>query len=915
MTIKIAFDSDLDFQRDAINSVVDLFAGQILAPTLFELVALQPANMYSAATENGFGNSIEADLDVITGNLAEIQKRNGIPEALRTDSSTPITKLDFTIEMETGTGKTYVYLRSAFELNKKYGFTKFIVVVPSVAIREGVLSNLRLLQDHFKVLYDGVACEYREYDSKIPADLRSFAQSNKLQILVMNIDAFNKDKNLIYQGRDNTLGVIPIDYIKATNPILILDEPQNLSGDAAQAGLGNLNPLATFRYSATHLETPNMIYRLTPVDAYEKKLVKRIEVWPILADADLNKPYIEIVKVNATKTTVNADVVIDVQGKTGVVRKTVKLKQDKNGVLPDLFDLSGRRETYRGYGVEDIKTRPASVVFANGVVLKVGEKSGIDLDVIQRMAIETAVKQHLDMELELRAAYNDGRLKGQIKPLTLFFIDKVANYYPTDGKFRKWFTEAYTKQSNRSDVKNLNLPDVSKVHDGYFAVSTNGEAKDSKDSRTTESDVAAYELIMKRKDLLMSPDEPLRFIWSHSALREGWDNPNVFTIATLNETKSTMKKRQEIGRGLRLPVMSNGERCIDHELNRLTVVANESYDSFAEQLQQEIEADTSTTFAKGNIKNKRGGRKVSLKDSAKLDRAFKALWTAISAGTTYEVDYDTANLIKQAVAKMKEDPNDEITATYVRVTPGALSMSDKDGVIGTAIHGSRAQKIDQRHPIPDIVGRLADDVHLSRRTLAQILIQSGRLGEIAINPAAFMQKASKAINEAMAEVMVAGIRYDRTANKQAEYTMTRLTTDEATAFSDVKLSLEKSVMSEVVWDSDTEREFAETVNNREDVKWFIKLPWWFKVETPVGNYNPDWAVCHMTDGGARRVYLVKETKGVKSFGDLHTSEKLKIQYGTKHFDALEVSYEWVKDGNYAVPQLLRDDERHAGSVQ
>jgi type III restriction enzyme len=817
--------------------------------------------------------------------------------------------------METGTGKTYVYLRSAFELNKKYGFTKFIVVVPSVAIREGVLSNLRLLQDHFKVLYDGVAYEYRVYDSKNAADLRSFAQSNKLQILVMNIDAFNKDKNLIYKGRDNTMGVAPIDYIKATNPILILDEPQNLSGDAAQAGLGNLNPLAIFRYSATHRETPSMIYRLTPVDAYEKKLVKRIEVWPVLADADLNKPYIEMVKVNTTKTTVNAYVVIDVKGEAGVVRKTVKLKKDMNGVLPDLFDLSGRRETYRGYGVEDIKTRPASVVFANGVVLKVGEKSGVNLDVLQRVAIETAVKQHLDMELELRAAYDDGRLKGQIKPLTLIFIDKVANYYPTDGKFRKWFTEAYTKQSKRSDLKILGLPDVSKVHAGYFAVSANGEAKDSKDNLTTESDVAAYELIMKRKDLLMSPDEPLRFIWSHSALREGWDNPNVFTIATLNETKSTMKKRQEIGRGLRLPVMSNGERCMDHELNRLTVVANESYDSFAEQLQHEIEADTSTTFAKGNIKNKRGGRKVSLKDSAKLDPAFKALWTVISAGTTYEVDYDTADLIKRAVVKMTEDPNERITATYVRVSPGALSMSEKDGVIGTAIPGSRApHKVEQRHPIPDIVGRLADDVHLSRRTVAQILTQSGRLGEIAINPALFMQKAGKAIDDAMAEVMVAGIRYDRTANEQAEYAMTRLTTEEATAFSEIELSLEKSVMSEVVWDSDTEREFAEAVNNREDVKWFIKLPWWFKVETPVGNYNPDWAVCHMTDGGARCVYLVKETKGVKSWGDLHKSEQLKIQYGKKHFDALEVSYEWVKDGNYAVPQQLRDGERHTGSV-
>ena len=908
--MKIQFDANLDFQNDAIHSVVDLFAGQPLAPTLFEISSDSKLTIPWGDTQ-GIANSPIEDFSRVSANLREIQKRNEIPSEFLLKPSDEVSALDFTVEMETGTGKTYVYLKTVLELNRAYGYTKFIVVVPSIAIREGVVANLNLLHDHFASIYSGNPYEFRVYDSKRSVELREFAQSSHIQILVMNIDAFNKRDNLIFQERDATMGVKPISYIQGANPIVIIDEPQNMAGDASKAALLQLNPMVTLRYSATHREFTNLIYRLTPVDAYNKKLVKRIEVYPVLADADLNRPYVEVHEVKATKTLVSASVTIDVQSGDSITRKKVALKAGKGGILPDLFDLSGEREQYRGYNVEDIEVKPPRVVFGNGVVVNQGEVFGTDSDAIQKTAIETAVLQSLKTELELQQAFKDGRIKGEIKPLTLFFIDRVANYHPADGKFRLWFEEAYAKALKRQDFKVLGLPPVEKVHDGYFAVSAKkesaGQAKDSTQGRTTEDDARAYELIMKRKDLLMNPNEPLRFIWSHSALREGWDNPNVFTIATLNETTSGMKKRQEIGRGLRIPVMSNGERCHDDELNRLTIVANESYHSFASTLQKEIADDTSSSFDKRNIKNARAARPVSLKKSAKLDADFKELWSRIAEDTRYRVDFDSEIVIARAVELLTNDPSMKISAPVVRVSRGIIEMDTKTGVKAKAAPSAgRGTRVATANQIPDLLGRIAGDVSLSRSSIAQVLIRSNRLSEVVNNPAEFISQVKSAIRGALAEVLVNGVKYERL--KSLAYEMSRLSSSEANTFTsdDEKLDLGKSAFSEVLWDSDTERDFALALENRDDVLWFVKLPWWFKVRTPVGNYNPDWAVCHRDpsdESSPKRVYLVRETKGVSDFNKLHQDEQLKIKYGQLHFDALGLSFEWTSEGDYDVPAV------------
>ncbi len=908
--MKIQFDANLDFQSDAIRSVVDLFAGQPMAPTLFEVASNSQLAMQWGEAQ-GIANSAIEDFDRISSNLREVQKRNEIPQEFRLKDANGVTALDFTIEMETGTGKTYVYLRTVLELNKAYGHTKFIVVVPSIAIREGVVANLSLLSDHFSSIYGGNPYEYRVYDSKRSDELSEFAHSSRVQILVMNIDSFNKRDNLIFQERDLTMGVKPISYIKGTNPIVIIDEPQNMAGDIAKAALLQLNPMVILRYSATHREIINLIYRLTPVDAYNKKLVKRIEVWPVLADEDLNRPFIEVHEVKATKTLVAASVTIDVQSGDSVVRKKLILKAGKDGLLPDLFDLSGEREQYRGYNVEDIEVRPSRVVFGNGVVVNQGSTYGTDTDVIQRIAIETAVFQSLKTERELRQAFLDGRIAGLVKPLTLFFIDKVANYHPADGKFRVWFEDAYAKALKRQDFKELGLPPVEKVHDGYFAVSSKkgsrGQAKDT--SGTTDDDARAYELIMKRKDLLMDPEEPLRFIWSHSALREGWDNPNVFTIATLNETTSRMKKRQEIGRGLRIPVMSNGQRCHDDELNRLTIVANESYETFASTLQKEIEDETSSSFDKRNIKNARVSRPVSLKKEAKLDSEFKELWSRIAEDTRYRVDFESETVISRAVELLTNDPSMKITPPVVRVSRGIIEMDKNSGVKAKAAPSSGGgTRVKNSNQIPDLLGRIARDVPLSRASVTQILIRSSRLGEVSHNPAEFISQVKTAIHGALADVLVNGIKYERLT--RLAYEMSRLTSEEANTFAsdEEMLQLGKSAFSEVLYDSDTERDFAIVLENREDVLWFVKLPWWFKVQTPVGPYNPDWAVCHRDPGdesNPKRIYLVRETKGVTDFNKLHQDEQLKIKYGQMHFRALGLNFEWVSDGEYEVPASMQ----------
>lgn len=592
--MRLKFDSTQVYQIHAVSAIVDLFDGQPLAQGDFtvEINASNKTEQKSIfQSELGIGNNIVINEEAIYKNLAAIQERNDLDPIRKEDFIS--NGMNFSIEMETGTGKTYVYLRTVFELNQKYGFKKFIIVVPSVAIREGTLKNLDITRDHFLALYNNVEFEYFVYDSKKPGKTAQFARSNQLQVMVINIDAFNKDVNKFNQELDKTLsGFSPKEFVQATNPFVIIDEPQSVDNTPkAQEAIQALNPSCILRFSATHKNLYNLVYKLDPVRAYELRLVKQIVVASVVGANAQNDGYVKLLDVD-NKKGIRARVRIQVQAKGGVTEKEFWITQNT-----DLFTLSNERPVYQnGFEVLDISAEPGNeyIDFTVDRLYKGQERGGIKEDLMD-IQIRNTIKKHLDKELQL---------KGQgIKVLSLFFIDRVANYRSYDengsairGKFAMAFEEHYTELSKLPQYKELATHPVEQIHNGYFSQDRKGIVKDT--SGNTQADDDTYSLIMKDKEKLLSLEEPLKFIFSHSALREGWDNPNVFQICTLNETRSVSKKRQEIGRGLRLPVNQNGERVFDDNINKLTVVANESYDKFAKKLQTEYEDDCGVTFGK-----------------------------------------------------------------------------------------------------------------------------------------------------------------------------------------------------------------------------------------------------------------------------------------------------------------------------
>ena len=867
--MKIQFDSNQQYQLDAIQAVVDVFDGQPLAQGEYEI-------RFDAAggelvSHLGVGNRLSLDPSTILANVQKVQRQHGI--ATVADN---LDGMHFSTEMETGTGKTYVYLRTIYELNKTYGFKKFVIVVPSVAIREGVLKNIELTRDHFRAIYGNVPTDCWVYDSKQVSRLRSFANSNQLQILIINIDSFNKkENNVIHQDRDQTLGRKPIEFLQATFPVVVVDEPQNMESDLARAAIASLNPLCTLRYSATHRYAYNLLYRLDPVKAYDLKLVKRIEVDPVLDNPDFNKPYIEVKSVTATKTKITSKLVIDVDTQNGPKRKTVSVS--KNGT--DLFDLSNERAAYRGHIVDHIDAGNGYVAFTNGLTLYTGQTHGGRTDDVMKVQIEETIKEHFEKELKVQRLLPEGK---RLKVLSLFFIDRVANYYEENGKIRQWFVEAYTRIAAKPQYKALKPLSVEKVHNGYFAQSK-GQPKDT--SGATQADDEAYELIMRDKERLLSSDEPLRFIFSHSALREGWDNPNVFQICTLNETRSEIKKRQEIGRGLRLPVLENGLRCFDPAINRLTVVANEMYDDFARKLQAEIEEECGVEF-KERIANKRDRRKAQLVAGWRLNPDFLGLWEKIEHKTRYSVDYATATLVAQAGEAVRKMPI--IESPKLVALKYEMKLTD-EGVAGTLLAAREVTPDDERPTlIPDILSYLQRETELTRNTLADILIESGRLGEVVVNPQQFMDQAVKAIRQTLHKMIIDGIKYEKIGD--AVYEMLLFEEREIEGYLDRMVDVDNSIYDCLECESDTERRFAEAMRDRTDIKLFIKLPDWFKVETPIGTYNPDWAIVKQEDN---KVYLVRETKATKDQLALRGAEWEKIRCGKAHFDALGVDFKPV----------------------
>ena len=979
--LKLKFDSTLSYQSDAIASVVDLFRGLPVADATFSLSSQSTSQL--GYTELGVANPIPEDQSVFDAhtlsNLRSIQERNGITQ------STNLAGRHFSVDMETGTGKTYVYLRTAFDLHKTYGFTKFVIVVPSIAIREGVLASIEMLREHLTSMYLE-PFDASVYDSKQLGRVRQFATANTIQILVMNIQAFQKDlddaadptkANIINRAQDRMAGRRPIEFIQATRPIVIVDEPQNMESERSSAAIDRLDPLCTLRYSATHKNTYNLVYRLGPIDAYDLNLVKRIEVASVVADDNLNAAFVRLLQVDAR----NVRVQVQINHGIGLAARQQKLWVKRGD---DLAVASGGRQEYANlYIIDDLSFRPGAeaIEFTNGSVVLLGEAVGsFDEDVRKAQVTET-VRQHLDKERVLQAH--------GVKVLSLFFLDKVANYRTRDGtgalalgKIGRWFEDAYTELAGQPRYASLDLPPVKDVHDGYFSIDNKGAYKDTRG--TGETDSSTYDLIMRDKERLLSIDEPLRFIFSHSALREGWDNPNVFQICTLNDSRSTERKRQEIGRGLRLPVNQDGERIHDPQINRLTVIANEAYDEFARALQAEYEEDTGIRFgivpkiafsrlalpsapgapalqslgqeastelwehlaadgylsddgrvqAKFNpaddafelavpahleplrpqitdtiskyifsnrVINARKRQTVRFSKQVTLDPGFRQLWDRISQRTKYRVSLSSEKLVAVAANAIAKAP--AIGPALVRVR--TVEIEHSAAGIGTdRIVDQRDYQTGPPTFLPDILADLQNETDLTRATLVRVLLDSGRLADFAVNPQEFIALATTKINAAMRDQVVEGLTYERISGLHWE--MHRL---EPAAGEEVeryaarlyKVQNEgKTPFDHVEIDSDVERRFARDLDSNLRVKYFMKLPAWFTVDTPIGPYNPDWAVVFEDE---HRVYLVRETKGTLDADQRRHEENVKIECAQRHFTAIDVNYAVATSVSAMIEQL------------
>lgn len=960
--MKIKFDSTQQYQQDAVAAFVDLFEGQPLNQSDYTVTINEGAarsDMF-AVELGAIANNIALHPDDIYKNLVTIQDRNNLD--IISHEAFDKNGMNFSVEMETGTGKSYVYLRTIFELSQKYGFKKFVIVVPSVAIREGALKNLEITKEHFKSLYNNIECEHFVYNGKRPQELRQFATKNILQIMVINIDAFRKDfsdsedskkSNVIFKEIDRLLGRKPIEFIQATNPFVIIDEPQSVDNTPkSQEAIKALNPACVFRFSATHKNLYNLVYKLDPVRAFELRLVKQIIVAQAMGSNTQNNAYMKLLEVD-NKKGIKAKIRIQFQGKNSVTEKDVWVKQGD-----DLFVKSSDRACYQqGFEVLDISAESdnAYVDFNSGRLMLGEEKGGIKED-IANLQIKQTIKAHLDKELRLKNKKQD------IKVLSLFFVDKVANYRiydeegkPQKGRFAELFEHHYQELMKLPQYAPLAGYPIESLHNGYFSQDKKGVLKDT--NGNTQSDDDTYSLIMKEKERLLSMDEPLKFIFSHSALREGWDNPNVFQICTLNETQSAIKKRQEIGRGLRLPVNQNGERVFDDTINRLTIIANESYEDFAAKLQREYEEDCGVTFGKvpqlafkhltenreqsvqlwqelvtsgvldengkltaqfkpneagftlplsdtfkgqqadvisilqsyelsRHIRKEEEPKKLKLNKQILLSDDFKELWERIKYKTTYRVEYSTEKLISNCIEAIKK--MEKIEPVKVIYREDSLHVGNK----GVTTENIRSSTIDISYTggLPDMLAYLQKQTELTRATLVKIINGSGRVADFMVNPQRFMDSVSSIVSKQLHQLMIDGIKYIKLEEGDTEWSMQLFEREDLKEYFEQCIQVQKSVYETVIWQSDIERKFAEGLDKREDIKLFVKLPSWFKVETPIGTYNPDWAIVKEDD---EKLYLIRETKSTKDYEKLRNSEAEKIRCGRKHFEAIKTDFDVV----------------------
>jgi type III restriction enzyme len=995
--MKIQFNPNLDFQKQAIESVARVFEGQEICQTNFTVAPLQSIGDDALFSDEllgnglGIGNRLKLLPEDIHQNIRKIQLRNGLAPSEKMDA------MDFTVEMETGTGKTYVYLRSIFEMNRRYGFTKFIIVVPSIAIKEGVAKSLVITAEHFKALYDNVTFDSFVYDSSKLSDVRNFATSPDIQIMVINIDAFRKSftdpekenkANIIHRSHDRMTGAKPIEYIQETNPIVIVDEPQSVDTTSkSKEAIASLNPLCTLRYSATHVDKHHMLYKLDSVDAYEQKLVKQIEVAGVEVKDGHNKAYIKLLSVDNKKSPITAKIEIDCHMKNGNIKRKAVVVSSRADLLDAKY--SGGRDIYDGYIIEDIYCEKGNEYISftsKPEILKLGQAIGeVDPDETKRLQIRKTIEEHLDKEVRLRP-------KG-IKVLSLFFIDKVANYRwydkdgnPQKGKFALMFEEEYARAIRKPKYSTLfegaDLDTVAVgVHNGYFAVDKKKDAtgnemlKDA--SGNSVADESAYNLIMKEKEKLLSFDSKLKFIFSHSALKEGWDNPNVFQICTLNETNSVIKKRQEIGRGLRLCVNQDGERVHGFEVNTLTVMANESYEKFAEQLQKEIEQEEDIKFGvveahlfanivvpvddynneylgvdaskklwdhlkttgyidtKGkvqdslktalksgelelpdefkehapqidtvlkkvsgnlNIKNRDDKKKVSLNKAVFLSPEFKELWDRIKYKTIFRVDFDVEALAKKCAEEIKANLQVGKARFIYRKAKAEI---DRGGVHAEQVQETASVYESRSFELPDLITYLQNETELTSRTIVKIIGDSGRLESFKNNPQKFIEQVSTIIQRQKRLFVVDGIKYHKIGDDHF-YAQELFSDKELFGYLQKNMvESQKSVFDHVVYDFDVELKFATAFERSDDIKLYAKLPAWFKIDTPLGTYNPDWAVLIEVDG-KEKLYFVVETKSTVFTDALRPTEKAKIACGKEHFKALG------KDVKFEVSNTFED---------
>lgn len=995
------------FQADAAKAVVDVFAGQPYLTPSYMMDKGSGLYQQSITEEEDFtGWSNHKIVPQLTDgqvleNIRKIQRKNQIEPSSDLEG-----RYNLTIDMETGVGKTYTYIKTMYELNKHYGWSKFIVVVPSIAIREGVYKSFQVTQEHFAEEY-GKKVRFFIYNSSQLTEIDRFASDNSINVMIINSQAFNargKDARRIYMKLDEFRSRRPIDIIAKTNPILIIDEPQSVEGKKTKETLKQFNPLLTLRYSATHKSDSiyNMVYRLDAMEAYNKRLVKKIAVKGIVeSGTTATESYVYLESINLSKSAPTATIQFDCKGTKGIRNITRVVSEGYN-----LYDNSGHMEEYKqGFVVSRIDGRDDSIEFINGIKLYAGDVIGkVSEEQIRRIQIRETILSHIQRERELF-------YKG-IKVLSLFFIDEVAKYKQYDsagvahnGIYADIFEEEYNDIINNLQIKfgeddymkYLDSIPAEKTHAGYFSIDKKGKMIDSKlknKKEKTTDDVDAYDLIMKNKELLLDRNpkrSPVRFIFSHSALREGWDNPNVFQICTLKQSGSDVLKRQEVGRGLRLCVNQDGERMDAnvlgndvHKVNVLTVIASESYDSFAKGLQTEIaaavadrpKAVTPELFIGKVIKDERGNEQVvdgdtgraihynlivngyidkkgaltdkyyedkangelkiaeevsdsadsviEIIDSIYSDRSmkpenarsnnvelqvdedklampeFKALWSRINSKSVYVVDFDTDELIRKAISSL--DSKLRVSKIYFKVEEGAMEdiKSKEDLAIGNAFvkdtSGTYQRTVTASSNVKyDLIGKLVDDTGLTRKAIIQILqgIQPSVFNQFKDNPEEFIIKAASLINDEKATAIIQHITYDVMDEKYDTDIFTDPTIKGRLGVNAMKAK--RHLYDHVVYDSTNELEFATELDSNKNVAVYVKLPDGFYISTPVGHYNPDWAIAFY-EGTVKHIYFVAETKGSMNSMQLRLIEESKIHCAKEHFKAIsnnEIVYDVV----------------------